>query len=438
MTGRTVCDNFAMEPFNIESTKSVIDRKFCEDLDLIDPLAAMRARFVLPDNKIYLDGNSLGALPAKTAAAIENAVTQQWGANLIGAWNSADWVNLPRTVGAKLAGLLGAQADEVVVADSTSINVFKLLAGILALPDIANNPKRNVIVSERGNFPTDLYMAEGVNAMLGGRFTLKLVEHDQILEALDESTAVALITQVDYCTGQCHDMAAINHAATLAGTYVIWDLSHSAGAVPLKLNADGTEFAVGCGYKYLNGGPGAPAYLYVGTKWQTRLSTPLSGWFGHRHPFQFSTTYLPAENISRMLCGTPAVLATVALRCGIETFEGVDMAVVRTKSLALTDLFGRLMVDHCGPYGFGCISPRVQTLRGSQLSFAHEHAYEIMQAIIDKGVIGDFRQPNLVRFGFTPLYTRYVDCWDAVMVIREVMQTQAWQDPRYQDRNEVT
>jgi kynureninase len=413
-------------------------RDHCEALDRADKLAFARERFTLPNKKIYLDGNSLGALPRATPAAIEQAIRHDWGQNLIASWNSADWVNLPVTVGAKLAPLLGAAADEVIIADSTSINIFKLLAGVLLLPEIASNPKRTVILSERDNFPTDLYMAEGINALLGNRYTLKLVEADEVVACLDDSVAVALITQVNYRTGRIHDMAALNRAATNAGTHIVWDLSHSAGAIPLQLNDDGAEFAVGCGYKYLNGGPGAPGYLYVVKNKQSRLSTPLSGWFGHKTPFQFSVSYSPADNIQRFLCGTPSVLATVALQCGLDCFADVSMADIRTKSLALSDLYWALMEAHCGDFGFNCISPREHHARGSQLSFAHDHAYEIMQAIIEREVVGDFRQPNIMRFGFTPLYMRFVDCWDAVMVIREVMQSGAWKAAKYRERLRVT
>jgi kynureninase len=425
---------------------NISSRGQCEQLDRADTLAFARERFVLPDalpdalpnKKIYLDGNSLGALPRATPAAVEQAIRHDWGQNLIASWNTADWVNLPVTVGAKLAPLLGAASDEVVIADSTSINIFKLLAGVLLLPNIANDPKRNVILSERDNFPTDLYMAEGINALLGNRYMLKLVDGDDVVTSIDDSVAVALITQVNYRTGRIHDMAALNRAAANAGTHIVWDLSHSAGAIPLQLNDAGAEFAVGCGYKYLNGGPGAPGYLYVTKNMQSRLSTPLSGWFGHKTPFQFSVSYLPADNIQRFLCGTPSVLATVALQCGLDCFADVSMADIRAKSLALTDLYWALMDAHCGDFGFRCISPREHDARGSQLSFAHDHAYEIMQAIIERGVVGDFRQPNIMRFGFTPLYTRFVDCWDAVMIIREVMLSGAWKAPKYRERLRVT
>ncbi len=411
-------------------------RSDCEALDRVDPLGVIRERFSVPDNVVYLDGNSLGALPLTTISRLNDTIQREWGVGLIRSWNSADWVTLPKRVGAAIAGLLGASADEVVAADSTSVNIFKLLAGALALAT-QRHPARRVILSERGNFPTDVYIAQGIIEALGGGFELRLVEGD-IEAAFDEHTAVALITQVDYCTGRLHNMKRLNAAARRAGTKILWDLSHSAGAVPIELNQDGAELAVGCGYKYLNGGPGAPAYLYVQRALQADFPTLLSGWFGHAAPFDFSANFAPAPGIDRFQCGTPSVLAMTALSCGLDTFAGVDMLELRRKSLAQSDLFWTLMDEHCGEFGFACASPRDHAMRGSQLSFAHDHAYAIMQAIIDRGVIGDFRQPNLLRFGFTPLYLRYVDLWDAVMVIRDVMQSSTWKADRYRHRNKVT
>ncbi|MEP7154931.1 MAG: kynureninase [Betaproteobacteria bacterium] len=407
----------------------------CELLDRDDALAFARERFALPAGVIYLDGNSLGALPVHTAARLADAVTQQWGTGLIRSWNTAGWVNLPQQVGSKIAALLGAGEDEVVAADSTSINIFKLLAGALKLAATAS--KRRVILSERGNFPTDLYIAQGLNEFLGGGYELRLVDGN-IADAFDDSIAVALITQVDYRTGHLHDMAKLNAIAKQAGTRIVWDLSHSAGAVPVALNADGAELAVGCGYKYLNGGPGAPAFIYLAKKLQSDFATPLAGWFGHAAPFAFDGKYRPAPGIERMQCGTPSVLAMLALQSGLETFDGVSMDDLRRKSLSLSDLFWKLMDEYCGQYGFACVSPRERAHRGSQLSFAHPQAYAIMQALIERGVIGDFRQPNLLRFGFTPLYLRHVDMFDAVTILRDVMTTEAWADPRFQQRNQVT
>lgn len=417
--------------------KTVHSREACLALDASDPLAFTRERFSLPDGVVYLDGNSLGALPEATAARLHNAVQLEWGSRLIRAWNDADWVNIAQRVGARIAPLLGAQPNEVIAADSTSINLYKLLGGALQLAQ-QSDPTRKVILSERGNFPTDLYMAEGLNRLVGDRYTLRLVERREVANALDSSVAVALITQTDYCTGELHPMAALNRKAKSVSARIVWDLSHSAGAFPLALNTDEAELAVGCGYKYLNGGPGAPAYVYVAQSLQAEFPAVLSGWFGHTTPFTFSSSYTPAVGIERMQCGTPSVLAMRALDCGVATFEGIDMQQVRQKSLALSDQFWSLMDVHCSEMGFTCVSPREHTCRASQLSFSHEHAYAIMQALIARGVIGDFRQPNLLRFGFTPLYTRYVDIWDAVMALREVMLTGAWQSPQFHQRHKVT
>ena len=427
----------ADDSINYPSRFSVnLTRTDCEALDRVDPLGYARERFSVPENMVYLDGNSLGALPVATIARLNDTIQREWGRGLIRSWNSADWVTLPQRVGAAIAGLLGASPDEVVAGDSTSVNIFKLLAGALTQAS-KQDPARRVILSERGNFPTDLYIAQGIIESLGSGHELRLVDGD-IEAAFDECTAVALITQVDYCTGRSHNMGRLNAAAKRAGTRILWDLSHSAGAIPVDLNRDGAELAVGCGYKYLNGGPGAPAYLYVQRAMQADFPTPLSGWFGHAAPFDFSADFAPAPGIDRFQCGTPSVLAMTALACGLDTFAGIDMLELRRKSLAQSDLFWTLMDKQCGECGFACVSPRDHAMRGSQLSFAHEHAYPIMQAIIERGVIGDFRQPNLLRFGFTPLYLRYVDLWDAVAMIRDVMQSGDWKSDRYRHRNKVT
>ena len=415
-----------------------ISKLICAQRDADDPLRHIRERFALPPGVIYLDGNSLGALPRATAATLQTCVQAEWGHGLIRSWYTHDWLHWPQRIGNQLANLLGAGDGEIVATDSTSVNIFKLLAGALQLPGIRDDAKRRVILSETGNFPTDLYIAQGLNQLLANRYTLKLVAATELAAALNETVAVALITEVNYCTGHWHDMAALNTAARQAGTHIVWDLSHSAGAVPVALSANGAEMAVGCGYKYLNGGPGAPAFCFLAQALQPHFTNPLAGWFGHQAPFAFTPDYAPAPGIDHLLCGTPSVLAMQALACGLATFDGVDMQAVRHKSLALSDLFWTLMDQHCADFGFTCISPRAHQQRASQLSFAHEHAHAIMQAIIDRGVIGDFRQPNLLRFGFTPLYTRFVDVWDAVMLIREVGQSGAWQDTKYQRRNQVT
>ncbi len=415
----------------------ITSRCVLEDRDRSDSLAFARDRFVLPEGVIYLDGNSLGPLPKETVGRLARTIEQEWGAGLIRSWNSADWINLPRRVGGRIAGLLGAGADEVIAADSTSVNLFKLMSATLASVS-RKSPSRRVILSEQGNFPTDLYVAQGVVRASDGQFEIKLVDAGDVGAALAPDVAIAVITQVDYRTGRMHDMAELNAVARRHGVVILWDLSHSAGAVPVDLGRSGAQLAVGCGYKYFNGGPGAPAYLYVEKTLQQQLDSPLAGWFGHAAPFDFAANYTPAPGIDRFQCGTPSILAMQALEIGLQTFDGVAFADIRRKSLALSDLFWNLMDDHCGEFGFNCIAPRAHEHRGSQLSFSHPQAYPIMQALIDRGVIGDFRQPDLLRFGFTPLYLRFADLWDAVMILRDVMRTESWKSARFQRRNAVT
>jgi kynureninase len=414
-----------------------VTREHCEALDKVDKLAFARDRFSLPDGVIYLDGNSLGALPKATADRLTTAVKHEWGSGLIRSWNQANWVDLPRNVGRRIAALLGAQPDEIVAADSTSVNLFKLLAATLDHISRHSCPRR-LVISEAGNFPTDLYIAQGIIQSYGGRFELKLVSADEVEDALNDEVAIAMLTHVDYRNGRMHDMPHLNALGQKHGIPILWDLSHSAGAVPIDLTNSGAQLAVGCGYKYLNGGPGAPAFLYVEKNLQSQLTSPLTGWFGHAAPFDFDGSYRPAPGIDRFQCGTPSVLAMQALDSGLETFDGIAMADLRQKSIALSDLFWQLMDSQCADFGFSCVSPVAHEQRGSQLSFAHEHAYAVMQALIERGVIGDFRQPNLLRFGFTPLYTRFTDISDAVMTVRDVMLKAAWQDERFMQRNRVT
>lgn len=408
-------------------------RESCARLDARDPLASLREAFVLPEGLIYLDGNSLGPLPRATADVLARVVEQEWGGGLIRSWNEAGWIDAPRRVGAAIAPLVGAASEDVIAADSTSINLYKLLVGALQL-----RPERRVIVSEIGNFPTDLYMAQGLNAMLDGRYELRFVEAEGLEAAIDDDLAVLMLTHVDYRSGQMHDMAALTGRAHDAGGLALWDLAHSAGAVPVDLRACDVDLAVGCGYKYLNGGPGAPAFLYVAPRWQARITSPLSGWLGHRAPFEFSPVYRPAEGIRRQLCGTPPILAMSALEAALELWREVDMDVLRAKSVALAELFiARLDRDLAG-LGLSLASPREAERRGSQVSLTHPDAYPVMQALIDRGVIGDFREPDVLRFGLTPLYTRYVDVWDAAETLREILVDGAWDRPAYHRRAAVT
>jgi kynureninase len=399
-------------------------------LDAADPLAAYRALFHLPAGVVYLDGNSLGALPRATVARVSQVLRVEWGERLISSWNASGWMDMPVRIGDKIARLIGAHAGEVVVADSTSINVFKTA--------LALNSGRRVILSATDNFPTDLYMAQGLIQQLGGRHELRLVDSETIAQRLNDDVAVLTLTHVNYRTGRLYDMAELTAHAHAQGALVMWDLSHTAGALPVDLHQAGADLAVGCGYKYLNGGPGAPAFLFVAQRHQAHFSQPLSGWLGHAEPFAFDAAYRPAEGIGRYICGTPPVLSMSALECGVDMLLDADITRVRAKSVALTDLFIELVQARCGKYGLTLVSPRAAALRGSQVSFRHPEGYAIVQVLAARGVIGDFRAPDVLRFGFTPLYTRYVDVWDAVTRLREVLKMREWDRPAFQVRQKVT
>ena len=417
----------------LEAARAASSRAACAALDARDPLADRRAAFALPAGAVYLDGNSLGPLPRHVPGRVAEVIERQWGEGLIRSWNDAGWIDLPARVGARIAPLIGARPSDVVVADSTSINLFKLLVGALGL-----RPGRGAIVTEAGNFPTDLYMAEGVVSLLGGRHALRRVEEAAITEALDDDVAVLMLTHVDYRSGRMHDMAAITAAAHACGALVLWDLAHSAGAVPLDLAGAGADLAVGCGYKYLNGGPGAPAFAYVAPAHQAALASPLGGWLGHEAPFEFAPRYRPAAGVRRLQCGTPPILSLAALDAALDVWEGVDMAAVRAKSLALAELFVARVEATCLDHGVAVASPRDPARRGSQIALRHAAAYPVMRALIERGVIGDFRAPDILRFGFTPLYTRFVDAWDAVAALEEVLATRAWDRPAFHARAAVT
>jgi kynureninase len=410
-----------------------IARADCERLDAADPLVSVRERFRLPPSIIYLDGNSLGALPAHTQARVVDVIEKEWGEDLIRSWNAHDWIGLPARIGARIAPLVGANEDEIIVADSTSVNLFKLAAAAFQL-----NAPRRAIVSERGNFPTDLHVLQGLAGMLGSAVELRLVAREDIASALDESVALLALTHVHYQTGALHDLAALTARAHAVGAFVLWDLSHSAGALELFLGRDAADFAVGCGYKYLNGGPGAPAFLYVARRHQSVLRQPLSGWMGHAAPFEFTDDYRPALGIARMLCGTPVILGMAALAEGVATFDGVCMADVRVKSKALGELFLERLEAECSDCGFAIACPRDSEARGSQVALRHRDGYAIVQALAARNVIGDFRAPDILRFGFAPLYTRYVDVWDAVERLGSVMREESWRDERFKRRAAVT
>jgi kynureninase len=427
-------------------------------LDAADPLAALRGQFSLPEGINYLDGNSLGVLPRCTAARVQQVVADEWGTGLITSWNQAGWITLPQRIGDKIARLVGAGPGELVVADSTSVNLFKVLSAALTI-SFEDAPQRRVILSERSNFPTDLYIAEALARERG--FTLVLAEPEELPGLLDEQVAVLMLTHVNYRTGRMHDMAALTRAAHETGALALWDLAHSAGAVPVDLHggsrgagspgpgshkaaaqsAAAADFAVGCGYKYLNGGPGAPAFVWVHPRHAGRFWQPLAGWMGHAAPFEFTPGYRPAEGIARYLCGTPALLSMAALDCGVDTVLAAEplggIAALRRKSLALTRLFIERVEATCPALTLA--SPRDDALRGSQVCFSHpEIAYPVVQALIARGVIGDYRAPDILRFGFTPLYTRFVDVWDAADHLQQVLASSEWQRPEFNQRHAVT
>ena len=415
-------------------------------LDARDPLAALRAQFALPEGVIYLDGNSLGVLPAAAAARVQQAVQDEWGHGLIRSWNSAGWVDLPQRIGEKIGRLIGAGPGQTLAGDSTSVNLYKVLSSAIEIVKSGGESQRRVIVSERSNFPTDLYIAQSLAAQHG--FTLELVEPHEIAAQFDTRLAILMLTHVNYRTGRMHDMTALTRAAHACGALAVWDLAHSAGAVPVDLNGADADFAVGCGYKYLNGGPGAPAFLWVHPRNLQRMERdglwqPLTGWFGHVAPFEFAPDYRPASGITRFACGTPPVLSLTALDAGVDTVLAAEplggMAALRRKSLALTSLFITLVEERCGGHGLSIVTPRTEGERGSQVNLSRaEGAYAIVQALIARGVIGDFRAPDNLRFGFTPLYTRYVDVWDAVEHLRQVLESGEWQEARFHRKAAVT
>ena len=410
----------------------LLTRADAEARDAEDELAFLREAFVLPEGVVYLDGNSLGALPRRAAERVRDVVEREWGRDLVRSWNENGWIDLPARVAALVASLIGAAADEVAVADSTSVNVFKLLAGGLRL-----RPGRRVVLSEQTNFPTDLYVAQGL-AQMQGNVELRLVPRDGLRGALADDVAVLMLTHVDFRTGEMHDMAGLTRAAHEAGALALWDLAHSAGAVPVDLDGCEADLAVGCGYKYLNGGPGAPAFAFVARRWQAAFESPLLGWMGHAAPFAFSPRYEPAPGIARLLCGTPPILSLAALECGVETVARAGVERLRRKSVALCDLFVRLVEQECGGFGLALASPREADRRGSQVSLRHPEGYAIVQALVARGVVGDFRAPDILRFGFAPAYVRFADAWDAAFALRAVMENGEWQRPEFRHQATVT
>ncbi len=398
-------------------------------LDAADPIAGYRKQFALPPGVIYLDGNSLGALPLGTAARLGEVVRKEWGEGLVRSWNDADWIGLPRRVGAMIAPLIGARAGEVIACDSTSVNLFKLIAAALAM-----RAGRKVVLSEPGNFPTDLYLIAGLEAQ--GLAERRLTAREELKAALDDRVAVLLLTHVHYKTGAMHDMVRLTQAAHDAGALVLWDLSHSVGAVPVDLNGCDADLAVGCGYKYLNGGPGAPAFTYVAQRHHDVVMQPLTGWMGHAAPFAFGDDYAPAPGIDRMLTGTPPILGLAALEEGVRLVAEIGLERLVAKSRALSE-FLRAAVAQVAP-GLPCVSPADRERRGSQLSFRHPQAYAVTQALIARGVIGDFREPDILRLGLAPAYLRFEDCWHAAEALGEVLESGEWQRAEFTARAAVT
>ncbi len=398
-------------------------RNDCLTRDAHDPLAALRDQFDLPAGVIYLDGNSLGARPKAALARVQHVIGHEWGKDLIRSWNTAGWFDLPKRLGDRLAPLIGAAPGEVVVTDTTSLNLFKALAAAVHMQ--AQHPRhgaRRVIVTERTNFPTDIYMAQGLSSWLERGYSVRLVDSvDEIPAALDGDTAVLMLTHVNYRTGYQHDMAAVTRMAHDAGALAVWDLAHSAGAVPVDLNGADADFAVGCTYKYLNGGPGAPAFIWVPQRHQAAFTQPLSGWWGHAAPFAMAPDFAPTQGIGRALCGTQPVTSLALVECGLAVFEQTTMQAIRAKSLALTDLFIELVESRCAGHPLALVTPRDHARRGSQVSFTHPHGFAVMAALIARGVIGDYREPQIMRFGFTPLYTSYADVWDAVEILQHIL-----------------
>ena len=401
-----------------------------QPLDSADPLAFVRARFSLPDGVIYLDGNSLGALPVAAPAALAKTAEREWGEDLIASWNKHGWIDWPTRIAAKLAPIVGAKPVELLIADSTSVCLFKLLAAA-----VRARPGRNTIVTRKANFPTDLYVAQGLADMLG--LILRAVEPEEVAGAIDENTAAVTLTHVDYRSAEVFDMRAVNDAASAAGALTVWDLSHSAGAIELDLDGSGCDMAVGCGYKYLNGGPGAPAFIYVAERLQGELRNPLQGWMGHAEPFAFVDVYRPMTGIERFLTGTPPILAMAALEAGLATFDVIAMAGVAAKSRKLSQLFVDEVEARCGSEVL-LASPRNPAERGSHVVFAHAEGYAVMQALIARGVVGDFRAPDLMRFGFTPLYNSFGDMVRAAEILADILTTREWDQPRFKARAKVT
>lgn len=426
--------------------RALTDREACEAADRNDPLAAFRSEFSLPEGLIYLDGNSLGARPVAAAERARDVLEREWGQDLIGSWNKNHWFELPKRIGEKIGRLVGGGDGECVATDTTSVNVFKAVAAALRIQQ-QDAPGRRVILSERENFPTDLYMVEGLIEMLGeqqgARYELRLIDD---LAGLDSAlageagtdVAAVMLTHVNYRTGAMWPMKQVTAAVHDAGALMIWDLCHSAGAVPVDLSGVQADFAVGCTYKYLNGGPGSPAFIWAAERHLDRVEQPLSGWWGHSRPFSMEVEYAPAPGASRLLVGTQPILSLATMEVGIDLALQVDQGQLREKSLALTSLFIQLVEDRLSAHPLTLVTPRDTSVRGSHVSYRHPQGFAVMKALIAAGVIGDYREPEVLRFGFAPLYNGYTDVWDAVETLGRVLDEGIWQAPEFQERGAVT
>lgn len=410
-----------------------MNRQEAQKLDRIDPFASKRKLFHLPKGKIYLDGNSLGVLPKSASARVKQAVDIEWGCDLITAWNKHGWWQLPRVVGDKIAKLIGAKSGNVIVADTISVNLFKVLSAALE-----QRSERKVILTDSGNFPSDRYVAQGLTQFMSNGHILTVVAPEKVAEAITEDVAVVMLTDVDYRSARRHDMKAITALAHEKGALVIWDLAHSVGAVPIDLIGCDADFAVGCTYKYLNGGPGAPAFLFVHPRLQNNVVPALVGWWGHAKPFDFEDDFTPAAGISRFQVGTQPILNLVALDAAMDTWKGVSMARLAKKAHKQCAMFAALAEERCSDFGITVHGSQKWSERGSHVCLAHDQAYAVMQALISRGVIGDFRKPNLMRFGFTPMYTSYVDVYDAVNHLHIVLTEKLWNKKKYLAKQAVT
>ncbi len=415
------------------STAALTSREACVARDAVDPVHGLRDRFVLPDGLIYLDGNSLGPMPRHAAGMLRDTIERQWSQDLVGSWNSAGWFDMPLRLGDRIGALIGAAAGQTVVCDTTSVNLFKALHAAIAL-----RPDRDVIIAEDGSFPTDLYIVEGAMSSAGRPLSRRLIGRDgpSIEALLDRRAAVAVLSQVDYRTGALLDIAAITRQVHDAGALVIWDLCHSIGVVEIAFDRDAVDFAVGCTYKYLNGGPGSPAFITVASAHQAAARHPLSGWWGHVTPFAFDRDFRPEPGIRRFLCGTQPIISLRGVEAALDALTGVDIPALRQKSLALTELF-MARVAALLP-GLDIVTPRPPEQRGSQVGIRFDRGYPVIQAMIARGVVGDFRAPDLMRFGFAPLYIRFQDVWDAADILAQCIRDEVWHDPRFSQPLGVT